>query len=480
MARINTNIGALVAQRHLNRSYGHLNTTINRLSSGLRITRGADDPSGLIASERLRSEIKAVNQAIGNTQRASNIIATTEGALDEVARLLNDIQQKVVEAANSGALSEDEVRANQLQIDSAIASITRISNSTAFAGRQLLNGSLDYITSGVDNSVVDALRIHGVQFGTQNYVPVNVDVTVSAQPGTLFYTTGALAAPTTIEIAGNVGVTTVNFGSSATMDQIANAINQVSDATGVVADFINAANPASGIAIRSTFLGSRQFVSVKPLPGSGAFSTTDAATGGTITDRDNGRDATALINGALGVGDGNHLTFKTATIDIELSLNDTFGVGQTAFAITEGGALFQVGQEVNSNLQVNIGVQSVAASRLGNTEIGFLSQIQSDGPFSVIANKATEAQRIIKESIRQIAILRGRLGAFEKNTLDTNANQLSITMENLSASESRIRDTDFAAETAELSRQQILVNSGTSVLALANQTGSSVLRLLGG
>ena len=92
MARINTNVGAVVAQRHLTSAYRSLNTTIQRLSSGLRITRGADDPAGLIASERLRSEIQAVNQAISNTQRAALIVSTTEGALDEVARLLVDIQ----------------------------------------------------------------------------------------------------------------------------------------------------------------------------------------------------------------------------------------------------------------------------------------------------------------------------------------------------------------------------------------------------
>jgi len=103
MARINTNIGAITTQRHLNKAYASLNETIQRLASGLRINRGADDPAGLIVSERLRTEIESVNQAILNTQRASNIVATTEGALDEVARLLTDIQSLIVEAANEGA-----------------------------------------------------------------------------------------------------------------------------------------------------------------------------------------------------------------------------------------------------------------------------------------------------------------------------------------------------------------------------------------
>ncbi|RMF80438.1 MAG: flagellin, partial [Planctomycetota bacterium] len=197
----------------MNKSYQNLNSTIQRLSSGLRITRGADDPAGLIVSERLRSEISAVNQAIVNTQRASNIIATTEGALDEVSRLLNDIQDLIVEAANRGALSDDEIRANQLQVDSAIDSITRIANSTTFAGRHLLDGSLGYVTSGVDNAVIDALSINKAQFGTRPYIPINVEVTTSAQPAQLIYPFGSLPSSTTIEIAGNFGTTTLPFTS---------------------------------------------------------------------------------------------------------------------------------------------------------------------------------------------------------------------------------------------------------------------------
>jgi len=479
MARINTNIAALIAQRHLNHSHKLLNASIQRLSSGLRINRGADDPAGLSISERLRSEIKAVHQAIANTQRASSILATAEGALDEVASLLNDIQQKVVEAANRGALSEDEIKAHQLQVDTAISSITRIANTTTFAGRQLVNGSLDYITSGVNTSRIDVLNIRSVQFGTQDYIPININVIQSAQTAALYFTSAAIHQNVTVEIAGNLGVTTINFASGAVASAMVAAINLVRDATGVSASFINQANPSSGFVLRSQGLGSRQFVSVKALPGGGDFTTYTAASGGVIASRDEGRDATALINGALSVGVGNLLSLRTATLDLEVNLVRSFGLGTTSFSITKGGALFQVGPEVNSNLQVNLGVQSVAASRLGNTEVGFLSQIQSDGPYALTKGKAQEAQRIVREAIRQISELRGRLGSFERNTLDTNANQLSITLENLQASESSIRDADFAYETSMLARNQVLVAAGTSVLALANQTPQSVLRLLG-
>src|SRR3954453_12597960 len=109
MSRINTNVAALTAQRGLANSQRTLNQTLQRLSSGLRINRGADDPAGLIASEGLRSEISGINQAIDNSQRASNVISTTEGALNEVASLLLNIKSLVVQAANSGGMSQEEI-----------------------------------------------------------------------------------------------------------------------------------------------------------------------------------------------------------------------------------------------------------------------------------------------------------------------------------------------------------------------------------
>jgi flagellin len=475
MARINTNTGAIVAQRHLNNAYRDLNTTIQRLASGLRITRGADNPSGLICSEHLRSEINAVSQAIVNTQRASTIIATAEGALDEVAQLLNDIQDLIVEAANEGALSEDEIRANQLQVDSAIESITRIANSTTFAGRQLLNGSLDYITSGVDHSVINALGIHSAQFGTRDYIPITVEVTTSAQPGRLYFAAGSLSQSVTVELAGNAGVTTIEFTAGTTASGIAAAVNAVSHATGITATL--SSTPTSGLVMESQYLGSRQFVSVTVLSQTGTFAVQDEA--GEDTTRDEGRDAVALINGTLTLSDGNDLSLKSATLDMDVALDQNFGEGTTSFAITGGGALFQIGPEINSNLQLNIGLHSVAASRLGNQALGFLSQVRSGSDYSLVTGEAEQAQKITREAIRQVSVLRGRLGAYEKNALDTNVNQLGITLENLMASESSIRDADFAQETSELSRNQILVSAGTSVLALAQQVPQTVLQLLG-
>ena len=152
MSRINTNISSLQAIHRLSRNNNDLSTRMQRLSSGLKINSGKDAPAGLIASETLRSEINGINQAIDNSTRAGNVINTAEGALSEVSSLLLEVQSLTNEAANTGALSPDEIKANQLQVDAILNSINRISNTTQFNGVKLLNGTFDYNTSGLATS----------------------------------------------------------------------------------------------------------------------------------------------------------------------------------------------------------------------------------------------------------------------------------------------------------------------------------------
>ena len=157
MTRINTNVPSLVAQNRLQASNSDLNSALTRLSTGLRINSGKDDPAGLIASEALRSEITGLNKAVTNTRRAGQIITTADSAMGQINSLLNDVRGLVVEAANTGALSSEEISANQLQIDSSLEAINRIAQSTTFQGRKLLDGSLDYTsTIGAASSVADS------------------------------------------------------------------------------------------------------------------------------------------------------------------------------------------------------------------------------------------------------------------------------------------------------------------------------------
>lgn len=474
MARINTNVSALTAQRNLNRAYAQLNTTMEHLSTGLRISRGKDDPSGLIVSERLRSEVSAVGQAVSNTQRASLVVSTAESALDEVSNLLKDIQAKILEAANEGAFSDEERAANQLQIDDAIDSITRIANTTSFAGRFLLNGSLMYDTSGVDPTAIAAQHVYAAQFGRLDNLAVNVGVVAAAQRAELAFPFAALSSPqpVTIEVRGPTGVTSLSFGSNAAASSVATAIKAVADATGISAVASNGG--VSGFRMMTRDYGSDAFIKTRVLTPTGSF-----IPGGSATTQNDGTDAQATINGAAAAAKGNHLKVKTASVDIELDLKAGFA-SNTSYTITGGGALFQIGPHANTNLQVNMGVQSVDATQLGNTEIGFLADLKTGGAFELNVKDFNHSSEIVDMAIDQISMLRGRLGAFERNTLETNKNQLGITMENLMSAESTIRDADFAYETSMLARNQILVNAGTTVLTLTNQATQSVLRLLGG
>lgn len=519
MSRINSNIPSLIAQANLTRAQSEVQLRLERLSTGLKINRGKDDPAGLIISERIRSDIQGVNQGIKNAERASAVISTTEASLAEVNDLLNSIRALIVEAANTGANSEAERAANQLQLDSAIDSITRISNTASFGGLKLLNGSLDYILSGVATSAISTARITNASFVQQNSLQVTVDVIASAQTGAIYYnggTTppGVTLSAMTLEIAGPAGVQTIQVGSGISLTNLVNAVNQIATLTGIEAALINN-NPNSGIVFRSREFGSNSFVSVKRLggpanPSANSFVTYQFADNapvqsnspfgwstligaGTLVtaERDTGRDVTALVNGILASGDGLKLKINSPTLGMELLLNRDLATRPTAtpssFFVTGGGALFQIGPEVTALQQTFIGIPSVAASKLGGSLVGtrveFLSSLKSGQGNSIAENLArrdfTAAQTILTKAIDEVTVLRGRLGAFERNVLDTNVRSLQASFENLSASDSQIRDADFAFETSKLTRAQILASAGNSVLALANQQSQQVLQLLG-
>jgi len=519
MARINTNISSLIAQNNLRQANSDLNLRLERLSTGLRINRGADDPAGLITSERLRSELRGIEQGISNSERASSVIGTTESALSEVNELLNSIKALTVEAANTGAFSEDEVRANQLQIDSAIDSITRISNTASFAGLKLLNGELGYTLSGVDSSSITNAKVNGANFLNRDNIQVNTEVVGSAQQAQLFtrgdYSSnppfsaggvdGVLPESVTLEVSGDDGVQVLTFVSGTSLDDVATAINEVSGSTGVKAERVSAADISSGLRFYSTDYGSDSFVSVERRGNEGSFFETvslpdDAAGAPDYSDtstfetskEDRGADVVAIVNGALATGDGLELSIRTASLDMELLLDPTFATTvdgmSTRFDITGGGSLYQLGPDVNAAQQVNIGVQSIAESRLGgtnitksdgSTEFQFLSSLKSGGENALSTENFAAASTIIDSAIDEISSLRGRLGAFERNTLQTNIRSLGAALENVNASVSQIRDADFAKETSELTRAQILTSAGTSVLATANTQSQNVLQLLG-
>lgn len=235
MTRINTNVSSLNAQKTLARSNNQLQEALTRLSTGLRINVGKDDPAGLIASEILRSDIVSTQKAISNSERANQMIATADSALGQVSSLLNDVRGLVGEAANKGALSEEQISANQLQIDSSLEAIDRVSQTTQFQGRRLLDGSLSFITQGVDNSKISALSIDKGNFGTLSEIGVSVEVASQAKKAEVTYGSNTIDQDVVLEVGGSQGFEAFKFAAGSSVTDMASAINLVSDALGVQA-----------------------------------------------------------------------------------------------------------------------------------------------------------------------------------------------------------------------------------------------------
>jgi len=217
MTRINTNVSSLTAQKTLARSNDALQQALTRLSTGLRINSGKDDPAGLIASEALGSDIVSTQAAISNSQRANQVIATADSGLGQVSSLLNDIRALVTEAANTGAMSADQIAANQLQVDSSLEALNRIAQTTSFQGRHLLDGTLDFTVKGATSTSLDTvkdLQIQQANLGTSGSATVSVQISAAA-------TQAELTNNASPDATAN---TTITFGSGAKLASAGDAV----------------------------------------------------------------------------------------------------------------------------------------------------------------------------------------------------------------------------------------------------------------
>jgi flagellin len=492
MSRINTNVSALQAISKLISNQSDLALRLERLSSGLRINRGADDPAGLIASESLRSEIRGITTAVDNSTRAINVISTADAALSEVSKLLLEIKSLVNTTANSGALSTDEIQANQLQIDSLLESINRVANSTQFNAKKLLNGALSYTISGQNSTNIPRLQVFGARIPSGSSLAVSVQVTQSAQTAQLIVQKGTansglsasgfssrLSASNnvSVEIRGRLGTEIFSFTGGTTVSSIVTAINGFKSLTGVSATLNKSGLSATGIRFNSVGYGSEEYVSVRAI--SGKFQVNPGGDRGDT--EDGGRDAGVLFNGQAASVSGLVARIRSSGLDVVADLSTAFGttLGSTSFGITGGGANFQIGPQVNSDGLVSIGIPSLTTSNLGSTTDGFLNTIGTGGSRAITnSDNHSAAGAIVAAAITQVAVLSGRLGGFQANQIETNLNSQRVALENVKASESTIRDTDYASEVSNLTRAQILVQSTTQILGLANQIPQNVLSLL--
>jgi flagellin len=345
-----------------------------------------------------------------------------------------------------------------------------------------------------------------------------MQVTASAQQGGMFLSMGGTSlnigtgSSFVVEISGSKGSRELSFSSGTSLSKIVDAINTFSDVTGVAASL--AATSATRISLASSDYGSSEFVSVKVIDDGGINSTgngdgstpsrgiynranadwTNANTtiSGTFANSHNGvidygQDLKGTINGIAITAKGKTARINTDFLDVEMTLSDTqartlgnVGSGSSpALYVTGGGADFQLAGKVDIAGKVSIGIRDVSVRKLGNSTVGTLDKLASGKSNNLIAGNVDGAQKIISEAITQVSGLRGRIGAFQKNTVGATIRSLNVSVENTAAAQSVIRDADFASETAQLTRSQILVSASTNILSLANQAPNSALQLLG-
>ena len=499
MSRINNNVNSLIAQRILGQQNANLSKTLERLSTGLKINRGADGPAGLVASEQLRSEKEKLTAAIGNAERANQIANIAEAGLQEVSTLLLEMQGLVAEVANDTGLSTEEKEANQLQIDAILQTIDRIASTTSFGSTKLLNGSLDFDVSSVAATVSD-YTINGAKIEENGTVAVTALVTASAQHAALFLSTnGALdltdsTSLFTVELGGAKGSRQFSFSSGTTLASVATSINAFKDVTGV-----SAITQGTGLMIKSTDFGSDQSVSFDIITLGGQagdvhqVSAIDEDVASTtvadITDfaavtapvSDTGQDISAIINGVSADGKGKTASISNDALDISLTLTTAAAqavASISALTISDSGAQFNIGSQVDMANQVRLGIKNVASRNLGTVATGYITSLAAGGANNLVDGSVEDAQDVVDAAVDQISSMRGRLGAFQSLVIGSQINSLNVALENTSAAESLIRDTDFAADTASLTRNQIMVQAATSMLSVANARPQMVLQLL--
>ncbi len=492
--RINTNVTAINALRNLDQTSATVSSSIERLSSGLRINRASDDPAGLIISEGLRSQIDGLNQAISNSQDANNLIKTVEGSLTEVNSLLRSIRTLAVHAANTGVNDSNALQADQQQIQSALDSIDRIATQTQFGTKKLLDG-----TSGVTAAVVDTSKVSGISIGgtfnslqTQNGT-VSINVTNSAtrasSTGTATYasinSSVSLVNGQTTGAGGTVVVNgqSISVSGSDTVQTLINKINNLAGSTGVSANF-TAANGSGSIVLTQQNYGGNFKINESESATliNGTAGVNVAGLNATVT-------VTAFASSSGGPASSQTVTFSggRATTDSGLRLSDTqgnsilltesgnsqTGVTVAVGQVTAGNVQFQIG--ANAGQYVNASLGNIQTNQLGNTSVSGLTLRTLD---VTTGTGAANTLAAVDEAIKQVSNLRAALGSFQKNTLDSTIRTLGVGVENLSASESQIRDTNVAQEVVQLTKNQILTQAGTSVLAQANQAPQQVLALL--
>ena len=472
---VNSNISSINAQRHLQRSTGQLHKTLERLSSGLRINRAGDDAAGLAISEGLRAQIRGLNQAVRNANDGLSLIGTAEGAINSYTDMLQRLRELAVQSANETNSPANRQALNQ-EATQLLDEMQRIASTVAFNGTKLLDGTFFNKQLQVGAEAHQTMTINAGNLQT-NTIGMVARVTGDAVPAA-----GALSDGDLLVNGINVGAGTDDGISFANADgsaiAIVNAINSRTASHNVKAEVVETSHTGEGAVVGGSFDGDTEQLTINGVDifdGAVTINANDSTNTlrDAINQKSNQTGVTATVDAGgkliLSAADGRNVTITTTgSIGDELGLRLDDG----DYDETIGGRVRLISNDAITINGASPAVAGLAAStyaRDPNTAINMLTLATVDGANNAILQ--------VDNALEQVNSLRAGLGAIT-NRLEHTIQNLQSISENLAASESRIRDADFAVETANLTKNQILQQAGVAILGQANMTTQSALRLL--
>jgi flagellin len=485
---INTNINSLTAQRNLGMSATSLSTSIQRLSSGLRINSAKDDAAGLAISERFTSQVRGLNQAVRNANDGISLAQTAEGALKASGDILQRVRELAVQSANATNSASDR-QALQAEVGQLVSELDRISQTTEFNGSKLLDGTFGtqqfQVGANANQTIVAATaNVRTSVYGNNQALNAGAGAVTSAA-GTNGVSTGA------VTINGSIGSATVTIAANGKASASASLINAQTVNTGVTATARTDVTLGFGAVGAYTLNLTSDNSTAQSISFSLSATSTAEGLSSAVAAINDQSSKTGVIASLNSTGSAVILTNASGN---DITVSDTTVANAGAVTVTKiDSASATVGSAVtlaadttadNATASGYITLDSaksfaVTAAAGGTNAIATASSVLkkvADLDITTFA-KSTESLKTVDSAIAFISGQRASLGALQSR-FETAINNLQVTSENLSASRSRILDADFAQETANLSRAQILQQAGTAMVAQANQLPQGVLALL--
>ena len=482
--RINHNTAAINAHRNLQANDAKMSKTLEKLSSGLKINRAADGPAALVISEQMRGQIAGLTQSIDNSETAISMIQTTEANLSEVSTLLTSVRQLAIHAANEGANDDVMLAADQQEIDNALETVNRIASQAQFGAKKLLDGS----NGAMGSTTGEGLEFLSAGLKTADSSESGFDISItqnaakSGVVGSAVLTDEIVKAGETLMVIENGQTATYTTSADDTVDIAVKNLQSEIKRNGLQIDI--KADDSGKLELTHKEFGSEYSFQV-----SSSTEGVLSKQGGEIEVSQAGADIKGTINGESATGQGQVLTgiVGAQTVDgLSVKFNGQVGndgevppegvVAGRAY-VSQNSLNFQVG--ANYGQTAGLSVEAVHSESLG-TAVENNSGYRALSDVNVTTFQgAQDTLLLVDYAVNQISAMRGKLGAFQKNTLESNLSNLRVANENLISSESVIRDVDMASEMAAFTKNQIMTQSATAMLAQANQSPKNVLQLLG-